>query len=144
MYVDHGFSFGGDHAFETTDKTMNGRLFNIYVLDEYFGGADYPGAVEIFVECAERMIDGLDDRLINLDISAREGQFDTIVYIAHQLKGSFNTTGSPLLGQLCDLLEMDAREKNKDSCQKKILQIIELSKIFTEELRSFVTKIQKK
>lgn len=125
----------------TAGLLPNELLFNESVIDEYYGGDGYPGAEDIFVSCAQRMMDTLDGRLVKLVDAIHSNNVEDILYFSHQLKGSFNATGSPLLAKLCQEIEEDAKANDIESCDQVMSEVVDLSPKFVAQLRECIANL---
>jgi HPt (histidine-containing phosphotransfer) domain-containing protein len=118
-------------------------LFNANVLEDFYGGADYPGAAQIFIDCANLMLENLEPRLQNLEQSIQAQNYDKVIYYAHQLRGSFGATGSALLADLCAQLETDAQQNNEAVLMDQLNSMSPLVREFRHLLTQFLNKIAK-
>ena len=116
-------------------------LFNSSVLEDYYGGKNYPGAVKIFLDCAQRMVESLSGRTARLRIAIDTKSIPEIKYFSHQLKGSFQVTGSPFLAEVCEEIERRACNQDFSACRKEFELFEKLSSRFQLELENFVAKL---
>jgi HPt (histidine-containing phosphotransfer) domain-containing protein len=69
-----------------------------------------------FAELVERFLDGLPERLEQLDTALANNDFDTLCRTAHQLKGSGGGYGYPALTQLAAQIERHALNAQAQAC----------------------------
>ena len=122
-----------------TDAELS--IFNDRVIEDLYGGDSFPGAKKVYRECAKRFNETLEGRLGKLVAAIEAGSYKDICYGAHQLKGSFNSMGSPLMGHCCELLESSANAGNQLSCQSQFEKIEVLLPEFVKRLDQFLTSM---
>ncbi|MFQ5414019.1 MAG: Hpt domain-containing protein [Phycisphaerae bacterium] len=69
-----------------------------------------------FADIVEEFVNGLDDRLKNMEQAVRASDFEALRSAAHQLKGSGGGYGYPVLTEHAARLEQQAKANLVDEC----------------------------
>ena len=75
---------------------------------------------ESFADLVREFVDGLDQRMSDIDHAVGAGDFQVLKGLAHQLKGSGGGYGYPVLTELAAQVEQYAVSEALPECQKAV------------------------
>ncbi len=79
-----------------------------------------------FAELAAQFVEGLQERLQNMDHAIRAADFERLRVAAHQLKGSGGGYGYPILTERAGDLEKHAKSQCIDECISSFAELREI------------------
>lgn len=71
-----------------------------------------------FADLVQEFVDGLDQRMEDMNKALTEGDFQSIKHLAHQLKGSGGGYGYPSLTKLASEIEQHSLAEAIPACQQ--------------------------
>ena len=128
--------------FENTEVTKNAtRLLSVDQIEVCFGNFHEPETAEILKLSSQKFLDEMDGRLEQMEKAIQQMDIEEIIFSSHQLKGSFNTLGSPILGAACHIIEKNAEAEDYNFLIHHCQTIQSLSPLFRLELIHFINHI---
>ena len=76
-----------------------------------------------FSDLVAEFVDGLAERIADMEQAMRAADFEQLRICAHRLKGSGGGYGYPLLTEYAASLEQSARQQAIDACEEQIDEI---------------------
>ena len=81
---------------------------------------------ESFADLVEEFLQGMPDRISQIQSALHEHSFEVLRKCAHQLKGSGGGYGYPALTELAAQLEQDAVAEQIDACTAQVAELEDL------------------